>query len=745
VAGLILLRLSRKAMRLRRLLGHTDPARPAVLAMARRALEDSGLGSIPEIRVSSSIQVPFATGLFRPLVVLPAEVAATADAAELRLILTHEFGHIAGQDLRWGTLAWMARGLLWFHPLVWRLPSAHQIACETVCDALATPNDASRQAYRRLLAKLALLVNGRPAVNCDVAMPATAEVTRRLRRLTRPIPCENLSRRCRVLAGGVGLMGVAAVAAATLVPRVQAFEPVAAAPPSMTATPPAPPQERLEKPEKAEGPVEDSTWTIRLRAVDADTHQPIANPRFLVQLGNKKTWYNGDEKGEFFAELPSRVPRYCYLKVRANRYTPMRGFWANRSSKTPDELPEQLTFRMTRGITVGGVVVNEKQQPVAGATVLFSAGSRQPEQRIEQSFYQEKYVTDEQGRWQCPIAPREMNSGSINVNHPDYARVTSSWSVRQAIDQLKAQQYQWTLKDSFVIRGTVTDPDGAPVEGAHLAVGTLNNYDPDGPFAVTDAQGRYEFRRIGSSSPADDPSRIFQMTVTVLRVGLAPQMAVVPGTGQRALGTSNWEQRTLDFQLDKGKPLTIRVTDADGKPVEKVWIFPSAWRDDTTGLTVLRKHGIPEYSDSNGVWQWETAPAEEVIEYDILGRGFMDIRDKKLVAGQEYAIKLMRPQVLTGQVTDADTGEPIDEFVIQKGFEGMSGPEYPDGVWWTSNSQGRKGRYRRVVSLPKESYRWRFVAEGYEPFDSDSIPVFEGELIMDVKLKKKAAPPPTQK
>ena len=99
-------------------------------------------------------------------------------------------------------------------------------------------------------------------------------------------------------------------------------------------------------------------------------------------------------------------------------------------------------------------------------------------------------------------------------------------------------------------------------------------------------------------------------------------------------------------------------------------------------------------------------------------------------------------QVLTGHVIDAETKEPIDEFVIQKGFEGMNRPDYPDGVWWTSNKQGRNGHYRRVVSTRKKSYRWRFLAEGYEPFTSDSIPVTEGEVTLHVELKKKTSDDP---
>ncbi len=737
VAGLLILQLFRNGVRVRRLIRQAEPAPAAVVEIARKATGDSGLLSIPEIRVSSLAAVPFAAGLFRPVVIVPESIVQEGDAQELRLILTHEFGHVAGRDLPWATAAWTIRGLLWFHPLVWRLPAAHQVACETVCDALAARCDASRAAYRRTLARLALACNRSPSLDCSVVMSATAEITQRLRRLARHIPCERLPLRRRVEATSIGFIGLATIAAVVVVPYVEAIEPPVVASPSEPANgSKATTQNESSAAVNPNGQNDDSTWTIRLQAIDADTGNPIANPEFLVQLGKTETSYDGDEKGEFAAEIPSRTPRYCYLKVRADGYTPMRGFWGNRSFDTRDALPERLTFRMTRGITVGGVVLNERQQPVEGATVLFSAGARQPEQRIEQSFWQEQYTTNELGQWRCPIAPREMNSGSININHPDYALVTSNWGVGHAVEELKAQKHTWTLKDGFVIRGVVTDPDGSPVAGAHLAVGYLNSYAPEGPFAVTDAEGRYEFRRVRSAAQTDSRKKPDQMSVTVLVQGLAPRMEVVPGTGERELGTSIWEERTMDFQLDEGEPLAIRLSDSDGQPIEDAWIFPSEWRDGTDGLTVLREHGIPQHSDEDGLWRWDTAPGDELIKYDILGRGFMEIRGKTLVAGKEYTLGLIRPQVLTGYVIDADTKEPIDEFVIQKGFEGMSRLDYPDGVWWTSNRQGRGGRYRRVVSMPKASYRWRFVAEGYEPFASESIPVQEGEVTLNVELKK---------
>jgi len=735
VAGILLLRPLLSILRIRTLIRNSVPAESDLIELSAQAMKDVGLKRLPEIRTSKSVAVPFAAGLLHPIVVLPAVDDYAEDDSELKLILTHELGHVAGRDIPWAMFACIVRSLWWFHPLVWRLPSAHQVACETVCDALATQNHSARATYRSLLARLALLVNAQNVFDGNVAMSATAEITRRLRRLSHHIPSDSLSRHRLHLAMSASLIVVTTIAAATLVPRADADETPATKQPSENTV-------------TAQGKPEDTAWKIRLNAIDEDTGAAIANPEFTVQLGEDSTLHQGNNKGSFSATIPTQTPRYCYVKVKADGYTPMRGFWANHKNRT-DKLPEDVTFRMTRGVTVGGTVVNEENQPVSGATVWFSAGTQVPGERIEQSFYQEEYTTDKQGQWRCPIAPREMNTATFKVNHPDYARITSSFGIDRQILSLRAKTHLWILKKGFDISGVVTGPDGSPVEGAHLAVGTLNSYQDDGPFAVTDANGRYEFRRVGSSGRNDSSQRPYQMSVTILQKDLAPQLAVVPGTGDVPLAPSTWKERTMDFQLNEGRPLTVRITNNKDKPVAKVWIFPSAWRDGTDGLTILREHGIPEYTNENGIWRWDHAPIGEKIQYDILARGYMDVRSKTLVAGDDANVRigLSRPQILVGHVIDADTKEPIDEFVIQKGFEGMSEQEYPDGVWWTNNTQGRAGRYRRIVSMPKPSYRWKFVAKGYEPFASDTIPVGEGEFTLNVELKKiaRSSDKPTQK
>ncbi len=132
------------------------------------------------------------------------------------------------------------------------------------------------------------------------------------------------------------------------------------------------------------------------------------------------------------------------------------------------------------------------------------------------------------------------------------------------------------------------------------------------------------------------------------------------------------------------------------------------------------------------------APPGDRITYYMYGRGYMRIQNYKLTAdakGVKVEIPVTRPQIITGIVVDKDTKQPIDEFVVEKGFLGMAG--HPDGIWWTSPKQGRRGKFRRETVMPSnKGYRYRILAEGYEPYITNVIPVEEGEVGGNYFLKK---------
>ena len=484
--------------------------------------------------------------------------------------------------------------------------------------------------------------------------------------------------------------------------------------------------------------------TIRLRAVEEDTGQPVSSARFVVQLGKERTAYEADERAEFLATAPTRTPRYCVLECRADGYAPMRAFWRNGPNGAKDELPESFTFPMAQCATVGGTMTDEDGKPVVGAIVLFSASDHtsHPGRRAVQSFHDEKYTTDKEGRWVCDIAPPTMSSASIRVNHPDFAVDTSTYSVSDQIDELKRRGFTWVLKRGFAIRGRVLGLDGRPVDGVTLALSQANYCSQDGPFAKTNAAGEYRFERV--TPRADVSDDVVEFAVTAVKPGLAPAMKLVPGYFGRPLGTSTLQERAVDFVLERGRTLRIRVVDREGQPQKGAWIIADEWRGTNAmaALTVARRSGLPLEADEDGVWEWTWAPADP-IGYDILKGGFAEIRNHTLTAKgdtTEVTVTLARPQILTGRVIDAATKQPIDSFLVQKGF--ITGGGTPDGASWVTvpETRGRNGQYRLTIAMPPNagSYKYRALADGYKPAVSQSVPFAEGDVSLDFELNRAA-------
>jgi hypothetical protein len=106
-------------------------------------------------------------------------------AAETSALLRHEVAHLRGHDLPW-CIAWQwARAICWFHPLVWHIPAAHNLACEQEADRVASAQEEERDSYPRLLATLTLRVVALPDVETRLTVNGSSHIVRRLNHLRR--------------------------------------------------------------------------------------------------------------------------------------------------------------------------------------------------------------------------------------------------------------------------------------------------------------------------------------------------------------------------------------------------------------------------------------------------------------------------------------------------------------------------------------------------------------------------------
>lgn len=680
---------------------------------------------------------PLTLGLWRSVIVMPEGLAESLNDEELACVLAHEMAHVTRHDTSIAILQQLAGIGFWWNPLLRHIN--RQIGClrERICDDHVVKRFGDGLPLAEAILKVAEWSTTRkiPIPLATTLLDDAGDIEQRITRLMKPDRTFSIKLSVKSTAL-IGLIGII-LAAIPLMPAVRA---------QIASTKTVAPEKVTTK--TVDSDSQAGKWRVLIRVIDTEGN-PISNPQIGIQLGgkNERIWQAGDRDGRFTATLSTRTPRYCYLLARADGYAPMRAFWGINQDYAEDPLPAEFTFKMTKAITVGGTVVDQYNQPIANASVLFSAGSKKtnPVQRAQDGFFEKKYMTDQKGQWRCHLVPSTISDASIKVTHPDYVSPSATYDQSKQISELRDLKHTWTLKKGFEITGRVVDKEGTPVEGAVLALGELNTSAREGPFALTDPDGWYRFEQVSPQYDTRSVNSSIAFTVTIMKRGYRPVFESVPGFGNRPLKDSTEQKRIVNFTLKRGVKLKLHVVDSQNQPVKGAWVMLKSWHD-TTALQVVQKYAVPTETDAQGNWEWDNAPPDEPIRYDILKRGFADIRDLQITvdgAETEKTVILKQPQFITGKVIDAKTRQSITKFIVERAFENMAG--HPDGLSWASDlTRGKNGTYKkRVTMLPYNGhYTYRARAEGYETAVSKSTPFEEGKTtVVNFELQPKPKVP----
>ncbi len=103
------------------------------------------------VRISAHVPTPCLVGLFRPVIYLTPECAATPEMT--RHVLTHELTHLRHRDPVWSLVRCACLCVYWFDPLVWIAAAQSRRDCELACDegALRVLGSGERIAYGQTL------------------------------------------------------------------------------------------------------------------------------------------------------------------------------------------------------------------------------------------------------------------------------------------------------------------------------------------------------------------------------------------------------------------------------------------------------------------------------------------------------------------------------------------------------------------------------------------------------------------
>lgn len=151
---LVLLRVFHGTWQVYKFCGSAQPANEPQVTKAVAAVESLSRRRVSwQLLKSDRVSTAFATGLFRPTIVVPKQYVDALTSDELSLVLTHEAAHLFRRDFVVAVIQRLAAMIYWPHPLLHalnrRLAQAREEACDNFVLQHHDPAD-----YARLLLRL---------------------------------------------------------------------------------------------------------------------------------------------------------------------------------------------------------------------------------------------------------------------------------------------------------------------------------------------------------------------------------------------------------------------------------------------------------------------------------------------------------------------------------------------------------------------------------------------------------------
>ena len=183
LGGLVLV-LSALALGLTRIAWVGRTAAPLLddgwVALAAALARELGVRRPVRLLQSTGPAMPMTWGIWRPVILLPAE----ADAWSLerrRDVLLHELAHVKRQDFLTQLIARVACAAYWFNPLAWLAAGRLRVERERACDDHVLRAGAKPSAYANHLLEIARALRAAPATSlASVAMARPSQLATRL-------------------------------------------------------------------------------------------------------------------------------------------------------------------------------------------------------------------------------------------------------------------------------------------------------------------------------------------------------------------------------------------------------------------------------------------------------------------------------------------------------------------------------------------------------------------------------------
>ncbi|UCG60111.1 MAG: carboxypeptidase regulatory-like domain-containing protein [Phycisphaerales bacterium] len=456
-----------------------------------------------------------------------------------------------------------------------------------------------------------------------------------------------------------------------------------------------------------------------LSVVDKKTGEPLPNVEVTVSLSGKgisdeqrKRQLTADAKGFCAVVFPVPSPEYVRFYIRAAGYVPSSASWSN-STRKPDPIPESFVFPLEKGTSIGGLVKNEEGEPVEGVKVHFLLPGQTG--RIQFSLRDVVSTTDAQGKWRSDILPENIDGLWMNLKHPDYV-TSETWNTIPVPPEKALRNFTsvMVLQSGVTLSGVVRDEKGNPIHDALVQLGS-SGYSSE--TTQTDKQGHFTFKNCDEG----------ELHVSIQAQGKSPEARrLLP----KEIGTP------LEFTLEPGNSMRIRVVDSNGAPLPDVYVIPETYQGYRNILKIDPDR--PRWrakTDEAGLLVWDSAPPEAVA-YAFSKEGYAGLDEVQLIAdGKEHTVTLPRPIRVVGTVTDKETREPIPTFTVVPTLDWLTGR--PPYIERSQAFQAEAGRYEWETGRTDTGHYVRIEASGYLPAMSKMLRVGDSEqMTINFELEK---------
>lgn len=717
-------------------------------------------GSRVRLIVSDAIDSPITWGAIRPVIVVPRKLADDATSAELRWGLAHEWSHVKQRDMASLWLAFAAQLICFYQPLYWMLRRRMLLCQDYIADAFAANYAESSEDYAAFLVRMAKH-RLQPSASLSLGIAdRKSQLSHRVRMLVtsrtdvRP-NCRKRVALCSACGALLGMLFLTTIELDAKEPQVQPSGSPAAS--SANATD----GESLE------------ANVVSGILIDAANGQPVVGAQVLLRSGRVDA-VASDAEGKFRFEKVSansngyelwayrdnlitartQVKQSSTADAAAATFEPLRlemkpgmraGFrvtsqetglpiadarvrigYPDRRTTTTDKNgqaaviglgPEQydvtveapgyardasqldlgqkvdvadFAVALRPGGEVRGVVVDEHGQPVPEADV----GYRESDGI---GFHGDAFRTDPNGEFRHRFLPLGAPL-KISIDKRDFVPVEQSLSLTASQPTRELRLTLARRPDGGSVAGVVRDQEGKPLAGAKVA--NYGNRSSQERLTTTDAEGRFVLHDLFDSSRG--------IYVRVSAKDFAPQGVTIEATGTAQAPAE------LSVTLEPGHSLRGRIVNEAGKPVGGAYIMARS--------SVFRWGMESVRADDQGEFVFNSLPAE--VQFDVSHPQYPSSRAAtfKLDETEPVTITLEDPGVIKGQVLDAKTKQPLQQFHIRLGFSRDRRPSDANGSYngsWSDPGltfQESEGRFKiepLVAGMPLELI---VEADGYERF-----------------------------